>query len=170
MRIDLSGYQLDLDLFTSASVSSSEPPFPTSRAVLAGGSLARTYLAKCRLINLGTHPLGILQSLSRSPESCEAIELRNLRETGNFGGNQKATRKPKSKMVVRIRLARFGRRNKPFYNIVVAQSRYVPGLSFFFLPPLASYNISLSLKGVRMTLHFLPVFRSILANNSIRRI
>ncbi|CAI4211153.1 unnamed protein product [Parascedosporium putredinis] len=26
-------------------------------------------------------------------------------------------------MVVRIRLARFGRRNKPFYNIVVAQSR-----------------------------------------------
>lgn len=29
-------------------------------------------------------------------------------------------------MVVRIRLARFGRRNSPFYNIVVAQSRYVP--------------------------------------------
>lgn len=28
-------------------------------------------------------------------------------------------------MVVRIRLARFGRRNSPFYNIVVAQSRYV---------------------------------------------
>ncbi|KAL2108370.1 hypothetical protein VUR80DRAFT_3923 [Thermomyces stellatus] len=26
-------------------------------------------------------------------------------------------------MVVRIRLARFGRRNAPFYNIVVAQSR-----------------------------------------------
>ena len=27
-------------------------------------------------------------------------------------------------MVVRIRLARFGKRNKPFYNIVVAQARY----------------------------------------------
>ena len=29
-------------------------------------------------------------------------------------------------MVVKIRLARFGRRNSPFYNIVVAQARYAP--------------------------------------------
>ena len=28
-------------------------------------------------------------------------------------------------MVVRIRLARFGRRHQPFYNIVVANARYV---------------------------------------------
>lgn len=27
-------------------------------------------------------------------------------------------------MVVKIRLARFGKRNSPFYNIVVAQARY----------------------------------------------
>lgn len=27
-------------------------------------------------------------------------------------------------MVVKIRLARFGRRNSPFYNIVVAHARY----------------------------------------------
>ena len=30
-------------------------------------------------------------------------------------------------MVVKIRLARFGRRNTPFYNIVVTQARYVHG-------------------------------------------
>ena len=30
-------------------------------------------------------------------------------------------------MVVKIRLARFGKRNAPFYNIVVAQARYVAG-------------------------------------------
>jgi hypothetical protein len=29
-------------------------------------------------------------------------------------------------MVVKIRLARFGRTNKPFYNIVVAHARYAP--------------------------------------------
>lgn len=29
-------------------------------------------------------------------------------------------------MVVKIRLARFGRRRAPFYNIVVAQARFVP--------------------------------------------
>jgi small subunit ribosomal protein S16 len=29
-------------------------------------------------------------------------------------------------MVVKIRLARFGRRKAPFYNIVVAQARFVP--------------------------------------------
>jgi hypothetical protein len=29
-------------------------------------------------------------------------------------------------MVVRIRLARFGKRHAPFYNIVVTQARYVP--------------------------------------------
>ena len=28
-------------------------------------------------------------------------------------------------MVIKIRLARFGKRNAPFYNIVVAQARYV---------------------------------------------
>ena len=28
-------------------------------------------------------------------------------------------------MVVKIRLARFGKRNAPFYNIVVAHARYV---------------------------------------------
>lgn len=28
-------------------------------------------------------------------------------------------------MVVKIRLARFGKRNAPFYNIVVARDRYV---------------------------------------------
>lgn len=28
-------------------------------------------------------------------------------------------------MVVKIRLARFGRRNQPFYNIVIAHARYV---------------------------------------------
>ena len=33
-------------------------------------------------------------------------------------------------MVLRIRLARFGKRNAPFYNIVVAQARYV----YIFLP------------------------------------
>lgn len=27
-------------------------------------------------------------------------------------------------MTIKIRLARFGRRNAPFYNIVVAQARY----------------------------------------------
>ena len=35
-------------------------------------------------------------------------------------------------MVLRIRLARFGKANKPFYNIVVAQARY---LHFPTLPP-----------------------------------
>lgn len=29
-------------------------------------------------------------------------------------------------MVLKIRLARFGKRNAPFYNIVVAQARYAP--------------------------------------------
>jgi small subunit ribosomal protein S16 len=29
-------------------------------------------------------------------------------------------------MVLKIRLARFGKRNAPFYNIVVAQARYLP--------------------------------------------
>jgi small subunit ribosomal protein S16 len=29
-------------------------------------------------------------------------------------------------MVVKIRLARFGRTNAPFYNIVVTQARYAP--------------------------------------------
>lgn len=29
-------------------------------------------------------------------------------------------------MVVKIRLARFGRTNAPFYNIVIAHARYVP--------------------------------------------
>lgn len=31
---------------------------------------------------------------------------------------------PAPAMVVKIRLARFGKRNAPFYNIVVAQARY----------------------------------------------
>lgn len=31
-------------------------------------------------------------------------------------------------MVVRIRLARFGNKHQPFYNIVVAQARYVAPL------------------------------------------
>jgi small subunit ribosomal protein S16 len=29
-------------------------------------------------------------------------------------------------MVLRMRLARFGRRNAPFYNIVVSHARYAP--------------------------------------------
>lgn len=33
-------------------------------------------------------------------------------------------------MVVKIRLARFGRRNSPFYNIVVAHARYAPAAPF----------------------------------------
>lgn len=35
-------------------------------------------------------------------------------------------------MVVKIRLARFGKRNNPFYNIVVAHARYMQP----FLPSL----------------------------------
>lgn len=31
-------------------------------------------------------------------------------------------------MVVKIRLARFGRTNQPFYNIVVAHARYASSL------------------------------------------
>lgn len=38
---------------------------------------------------------------------------------------QLPTRKIPSAMVVKIRLARFGRSKAPFYNIVVAQARYV---------------------------------------------
>lgn len=38
-------------------------------------------------------------------------------------------------MVLKIRLARFGKRNAPFYNIVVAQARFV---SHPFLLPLPS--------------------------------
>lgn len=37
-----------------------------------------------------------------------------------------------SQMVVKIRLSRFGNKHSPFYNIVVAQARYV--LCFAFLP------------------------------------
>ena len=33
-------------------------------------------------------------------------------------------------MVVRIRLSRFGNKHQPFFNIIVAQARYV---SLFFL-------------------------------------
>ena len=32
-------------------------------------------------------------------------------------------------MVLKIRLARFGKRNAPFYNIVVAQARYANSVS-----------------------------------------
>jgi ribosomal protein S16 len=34
-------------------------------------------------------------------------------------------------MVVKIRLARFGRRKAPFYNIVVAQARYALPPTYF---------------------------------------
>ena len=37
-------------------------------------------------------------------------------------------------MVVKIRLARFGKRHAPFYNIVVAQARYVYLKSYTTLP------------------------------------
>lgn len=45
-------------------------------------------------------------------------------------------------MVVKIRLARFGRRNSPFYNIVVAHARYTPALplSSAFVDPRANFN------------------------------
>jgi len=44
-------------------------------------------------------------------------------------------------MVVKIRLARFGRRNSPFYNIVVAHARYTPALplSSAFVDPRANF-------------------------------
>lgn len=39
-------------------------------------------------------------------------------------------------MVVRIRLSRFGNKHQPFYNIVVAQARYVaPARPFCFGVP-----------------------------------
>lgn len=40
-------------------------------------------------------------------------------------------------MVLKIRLARFGKANKPFYNIVVAQARYFhpPNLPLSLAPP-----------------------------------
>jgi small subunit ribosomal protein S16 len=48
------------------------------------------------------------------------------------GNSASQTRPPK--MVVKIRLARFGRTNSPFYNIIVAHARYVAPL--FTLPAL----------------------------------
>lgn len=45
-------------------------------------------------------------------------------------------------MVVKIRLARFGRRNSPFYNIVVAHARYVRHFNPTELsPPSISSNL-----------------------------
>lgn len=49
-------------------------------------------------------------------------------------------------MVLKIRLARFGKRNAPFYNIVVAQARYVdsplPSLSRFKSTPFPQSNLT----------------------------
>ena len=36
---------------------------------------------------------------------------------------------PSGKMVLRIRLARFGNKHNPFFNIIVAQARYVVPLT-----------------------------------------
>lgn len=65
---------------------------------------------------------------------------------GSPGGTQKVldltsishdkhpTAPPPHIMVVKIRLARFGRRKAPFYNIVVAQARFVPLALGSFIP------------------------------------
>jgi hypothetical protein len=47
-------------------------------------------------------------------------------------------------MVLRIRLARFGRKREPFYNIVVAQARFVLFFCYGFLRPLPSQYLNLS--------------------------
>ena len=37
-------------------------------------------------------------------------------------------------MVVRIRLSRFGNKHQPFFNIIVAQARYVSLVFLLFFP------------------------------------
>lgn len=54
-------------------------------------------------------------------------------------------------MVVRIRLARFGRRHEPFYNIVIAQARYVAPRSSRPLPnPNAAGNALTAIERTRL--------------------
>ena len=45
-------------------------------------------------------------------------------------------------MVVKIRLARFGRRKAPIYNIVVAQARFVSFSFLLHFPSLLPFNLS----------------------------
>lgn len=45
-------------------------------------------------------------------------------------------------MVIKIRLARFGRRNLPFYNIVVAHARYANTIPRLSVRPIAAASIS----------------------------
>lgn len=47
-------------------------------------------------------------------------------------------------MVLRIRLARFGNKHTPFYNIVVAQARYVMTIPPFAGLPLAAVPSAVS--------------------------
>jgi Ribosomal protein S16 len=50
------------------------------------------------------------------------LPVKGLKFLGDFVGRSEAN--SVIVMVLRIRLARFGRRNQPFYNIVVAHARY----------------------------------------------
>jgi hypothetical protein len=56
-------------------------------------------------------------------------------ETSQIDLSQQRLPLPIQKMVVKIRLARFGRTNHPFYNIVVAHARYAS------LPPADTTSI-----------------------------
>lgn len=80
----------------------------------------------------GPPSLSIEASRSSSTNSVNSSSrLRSYVAETRVGPNEPP---PSAEMVVKIRLARFGRRNSPFYNIVVAQARYAFLSSTAFAP------------------------------------
>ena len=67
---------------------------------------------------------GIQKNPARAPRHLRTRDLVEPQNRSNQGS--KPLCHATDTMVVKIRLARFGRTNTPFYNIVVSHARYAP--------------------------------------------
>jgi small subunit ribosomal protein S16 len=87
--------------------------------------------------NRTTNPTPLRTCSSDAPAHLRLNQKFRLNTTGITSTRSKP--KHNNTMVLRIRLARFGKKHAPFYNIVVAHARYVPPHQF---PPRKSANSS----------------------------
>ena len=82
-------------------------------------------LLKTERGNNRTRDIHVMFNCLETPAKIQAKRIRIVHQPSNSHQLLSFLSIKHPKMVVKIRLARFGKRNAPFYNIVVAQARYV---------------------------------------------